>query len=128
MNSVLIDTNVLIYALDSNSIYYHQSIKILMNNDLELYVTTKNISEYFSVCSKLKIDETIIWKFYEELKLNTILLFPDNKSIYLLEHLLKKYKPTGNRIYDLEIFSIMISHGIEEIATFNLDDFKILQK
>lgn len=124
MNSVLIDSNVLIYALDSNSIYHHQSITILMSNELELYISTKNISEYFSVCSKLKIEDSIIWKFYEELKLNTILLFPDNQSVYLFENLLKKYKPTGNRIYDIEIVSIMIRHGINEIATFNLDDFK----
>ena len=95
-----------------------------MNNELELYISTKNISEYFSVCSKLKLENATIWKFYEELKLNTTLLFPDNQSVYLFENLLKKYKPTGNRIYDIEIVSIMIRHGINEIATFNFDDFK----
>ena len=59
MSSVLIDSNILIYALDSDSIYHQQSINILMNKELELYICTKNISEYFSVCSKLKIEDSI---------------------------------------------------------------------
>ena len=56
MNKILVDTNVLIYALDKNSLFYDRAVKILTKTDTIIYLTSKNISEFFAVCTKLKVD------------------------------------------------------------------------
>lgn len=56
MIDVLLDTNVLIYAMDEGSVYHHVADAILRNPDCKLFITTKNISEFFAVTSKHKID------------------------------------------------------------------------
>jgi len=124
MNKVLIDTNILIYGMDESSEFHKKSKEILTNNKFNLYITTKNISEYFAVCTKLKIDKKIVLGFYNDIKENTITLYPNNKSIIKFEILFKKYFPVGNRVYDLEIVSVMLANNVKYLATFNTKDFE----
>ncbi|MEK7255900.1 MAG: type II toxin-antitoxin system VapC family toxin [Bacteroidota bacterium] len=124
MTNVLLDTNILIYALDDNSIFHQKASEILQRDDLNLFVATKNISEYFAVCSKLGIDRPKVYGFYEDLQLNVSFLFPSEESLLHFETLIKKYEPKGNRVFDLEIVSVMLANNLVKIATFNIGDFK----
>jgi predicted nucleic acid-binding protein len=123
MTKLLIDTNVLIYAMDENSPFNTSAALMLQNPNLSLHITTKNISEFFSVCTKLNVPQASAFKFYYDLKNNATVLFPDTDSLRLLEVLLEKYNPKGNRVFDMEIVSIMLANGINKIATFNTKDF-----
>ena len=78
---------------------------------------------YFAVCTKLSIKEKDIWNFYRELRENTTLLFPDSDSIAYFEQLVKRYKPIGNRVFDIEIVSVMLANDISKLATANTKDF-----
>lgn len=124
MSKILLDTNVLIYALDGSSSFYENARKLLENEDFSLYVATKNISEYFAVCSKLDFAKENIWGFYNEVKENCQILIPTYESIKIFEQLLQKYEPRGNRIYDVEIVSLMLDNNIKQVATANFSDFK----
>jgi hypothetical protein len=42
--------------------------------------------------------------------------------------LIKKYKPAANRVYDIEIISIMHANGIIDISTFNDKDFEMVEE
>ena len=123
MNELFVDTNVFIYALDKNSIYNEQSSQILTSQENMLFTSSKNISELFAVISKLNINKMLFNRFYTELKQNTGILFPNNDSLEKFEKLMKKYNPVGNRVFDIEIVSIMLSYGIKHLATFNKKDF-----
>jgi predicted nucleic acid-binding protein len=35
----------------------------------------------------------------------------------------RKYNPRGNRVYDIEIVSVMLANGLKKVATANIDDF-----
>jgi predicted nucleic acid-binding protein len=120
---VLLDTNILLYALDSGNPYHSQAVKLLKDPALKFSVTTKNISEYFAVCSKLEIQLTIAMVFYHSLCQNAQVLFPNEASLLLFEQLIQKYNPRGNRVFDLEIVSIALANGISEIVTVNTKDF-----
>lgn len=122
MNKLLIDTNVFIYNIDKSSKYHKPAYEIL-NSDKELYTTTKNISEYFAVLTKLEINYEIIWNYYLDIKRNVNILYPSKKSLLLFEELIEKYRPEGNRIYDIEIVSVMASYKVPLLGTFNLKDF-----
>lgn len=48
MNKILVDTNVLIYSIDEDSKYFDSAQKIF-SEELELYTTSKNLSEFLTV-------------------------------------------------------------------------------
>lgn len=123
MSEVLIDTNVFIYALDKDSIYHQQSSQILTSSNNILFTTSKNISELFAATSKININRAAFNRFYGELKQNIGILFPTSESLEVFEKLIKKYKPIGNRVFDIEIVSIMLSYNIKRLATINKKDF-----
>jgi predicted nucleic acid-binding protein len=128
MINVFTDTNVLVYGIDQKSKFNKASSDILNNKDNNLFVTTKNISEYFSVCTKLQIEKDVIWGFYNDIKENITILFPDTKSLSFFETLIKKYNPIGNQVYDIEIVSVMLANKIKKLATFNEKDFKNIEE
>jgi len=61
---------------------------------------------------------------YKEIKKNVTILYPNNESLRTFEQLNEKYQPKGNRVYDVEIVSVLITNNISKIATVNTDDFK----
>jgi predicted nucleic acid-binding protein len=120
----LVDTNILIYAYDSASVFHRQAMTFLQDTDINLYITSKNISEFFAVLTKQDEPFSKIFLFYEDIIYNSTLLFPNQKSLDILENLLQKYQPRGNRVFDIEIVSIALSNGIDTVATINEKDFK----
>lgn len=122
MSKLLIDTNIFIYALDPESIHYKKCVGYLTSSH-QLFTTSKNISEYFAVTSKLNVKTETVLGFYDEIKRNITILFPNDKSLKVFEKLYGKYLPKGNRVFDLEIVSIMIANRLNTIATINQKDF-----
>lgn len=49
MNRLFIDTNVLVYALDKDSVFYAKARALLFDTPCDLFTSTKNISEFFIV-------------------------------------------------------------------------------
>lgn len=92
----LVDSNVLVYAYDKNSIFHQKATAFLSNPAFEFYVSTKNISEYFSVLSKFGEPFAKAFQFYQSIKSNAIVLYPDHNSLPLFETLMDKYQPVGN--------------------------------
>ena len=123
MIDLLIDTNVLIYAMDEKSMYNQIAQEILLNSNHNLFITSKNISEFFAVTSKKKIAPEICLDKYFQIKTVSTILFPSESSLSIFENLIRDYHPKGNQIYDIEIVSIMIANDISHIATFNKKDF-----
>lgn len=124
MSSILLDTNILIYALDRSSAFHKESVQIIENPDFDLYITTKVVSEYFAVCSRLELENSVILTFYNELRKNSSMVYPNSDSIELFEKMIQKYNPKGNRVYDIEIASVANAYNIDFIASFNVSDFE----
>ena len=51
-DAILVDTNVLIYAVDADSRFHEQAIKFLSDSALKLFTTSKNISESLVVLTR----------------------------------------------------------------------------
>ena len=49
---ILVDTNVLIYAVDADSRFHEQAIKFLSDSALKLFTTSKNVSEFLVVLTR----------------------------------------------------------------------------
>lgn len=70
------------------------------------------------------IDKEKVIGFYNEIKSNITILYPSNESLKTFELLIDNYQPKGNRVYDVEIVSILATNKVSKIATVNIDDFK----
>lgn len=120
---VLIDTNILVYAYDGNSVFHAKAVAFLSDPAFDFYISTKNVSEFFAVLSKQLAPFDLVFKFYQAILANATMLYPNKSSLTIFETLLHKYQPKGNRVFDLEIVSIALANSISEIATANGKDF-----
>lgn len=118
---VLIDTNVLLYAMDKSSAFNKISVEILENTNYELFVSTKNISELIAVCTKQNIDRQIILAYIEEI---ATLLYPNKQSFDKFLKIITENEIKGNAVYDMEIVAIAQTNAVNQIATFNHKDFR----
>lgn len=129
--ALLVDTNILIYAIDSDSIFHEKALNLILSSEYKLYTTSKNISEFLVVLTReeyIKIEVTEVLKILNNLLLNFEILYPNKDTSHKLEGLLKKYKPRGLKIHDFEIISIGLTYGVDRIATQNTSDFKIIKE
>ena len=123
MNKWLIDTNVFVYDLDAGSVFHKEAHRILTSENI-LFTTHKNITELFAVLSKFQVSYDIILSYYHDIRKNVQILYPDEDTLLKFESLANKYSVKGNRIYDMEIIAIMLTHQITTVATFNIKDFE----
>ena len=124
MKKILLDTNLLLYSMDANSKFYEISTNILENEAYDLFVSTKNIAELLAVNSKLKIDKSITLSFINEILDISTLLYPTKHSFDIFLQIISNYSIKGNKVYDMEIVSIMLANKLDTIATFNHKDFR----
>jgi predicted nucleic acid-binding protein len=127
MEKILIDTNILIYSIDKESLYHAKSYEIVNSKQFDKYLSSKNISEFLAVTTReipyfLSMEEVL--ESVDFFISNFSILYPSNYSFEIFRKLLVKYKPKGNKIHDLEIVSLAITNKIDEIKTFNEKDFK----
>lgn len=126
---VLLDTNVLIYAIDTRSAFHQDSLRFMDTYEGGLYTTSKNLSEYISAGTggddPLFSTEEAVQDIEDFANFITI-LYPDERSLSQLKALLSRYNVRGKRVHDIEIAAIALTNDIEHIATFNTKDFKSL--
>lgn len=131
MNNLLLDTNVLVYAIDVDSKYHRQSLKLLQSKDYNLGTSSKNISELLVVLTRgplVSINSDEALDVVSNLTSNIQVLYPNLNSSKIFYELIQKYKPSGLRIHDFEIISIGIENDFREFATFNTKDFKLIEE
>jgi predicted nucleic acid-binding protein len=118
-----IDTNILIYSFDKDSIFYDSSKKLINQNKDNICMASKTIAEFVCVFSKLKKYE-IIENELEKIIDTFTILCSDDSSLNHFKNLVLKYKPYGNKSYDFEIASVMLANGIKKIVTVNKADYE----
>ena len=52
MSELLLDTNILVYAIDEDSEFFTKSRSILSETDYELGTTSKNLAEFLAVTTR----------------------------------------------------------------------------
>lgn len=130
MSKILVDTNVLIYAKDTDSVFHQKSIA-LFESKAELFLTSKNLSEYYAVVTKGEsplLNPSDALRDLVEFESRCVLLHSTERSYSILQDLISQHKPKGLKIHDFEIASIAIAHGVNQIATFNKSDFQSIQE
>ncbi len=125
-NLVLVDTNILIYAIDADSQFHERALKFLSNDTLRFFTTSKNISEFLVVLTRneeIDLSSAECLEILNSLLANVTILYPNPMTFNVFQDLVRKYNPRGLWIHDIEIASIGIGYGVLTIATNNVADF-----
>jgi len=131
---LLIDTNVLIYAVDDSSKHHTASRSVLDRAQSEngnLCTAPQNFAEFFSlvtnprrVTSPQSVEEAL--KTVEAMMSLPglgVLPVPLDVVMRWIE-LCRKHSVKGAGIYDLQIVATMQANGVHRIATFDAADFQ----
>lgn len=125
---MLVDSNILIYAINHSSPKNKMAQIFLQNNVGNLQVAHQNILETLRVLTHpkfphpMKINDAL--KSIENILKACHLICSVEKTIYITLLLIKKNKLVSDQIFDTYLVATAISNGITTIATDNTRDFK----
>lgn len=130
----LIDTNVMVYAVDSESPYHVVSKSLLdraVNTDAGLCVTSQIIAEFCAVITDRRrvrnpLDPTAaasVVRTLIALPGLRLLTQPVGAELHFAD-LIEKHGRVGPRIFDLFLVAVMRGNGVQRIYTFNKRDFE----
>ncbi|MEX0616357.1 MAG: PIN domain-containing protein [Candidatus Woykebacteria bacterium] len=125
---MLIDSNILIYAINADSPKYTLSQKFLKENKENLEITHQNILESIRILTHSKFPSPMEPEQAVEsvLKIAEIgrIISPNIRTIFIGLELIKKHSLGGNRIFDAYLDAAALTNDIDTIATDNVKDFQ----
>jgi predicted nucleic acid-binding protein len=129
---MLIDSNILVYAINTASPKHKKAQLFLQDNSTDLVVAHQNILETIRVLTHPK--------FTKRMKLKDALasvggiikvariIQPKDETYYIVLELMKKYHLKGDEIFDAYLVSTALSNDVDLIVTDNIKDFKKLKE
>ena len=122
MSKLLVNTDLLIYAIDEDSQFYDRARRLLYESGHELFTTSRNISEFIAVVTRdnpplLSVHQAV--KLADEIEQNFTVLYPTPDSSRILRGLLRKYQAVGPQLHEFEIVSISLSCQVTLLGTLN---------
>ncbi len=131
--TVLIDTNILVYSLDRKNQLKHRIAEELLNKcwkrKTKYVISTQNLAEFFVVMTK-KASPPIPDEDVEGI-INDILSFSNWKVLSYnpktLSRAMSLHKKTKKHFWDCLIAATMLENGIFQILTENVSDFKEIE-
>lgn len=128
---MLIDSNILIYAINADSPKNGLAKKFLEDNLRKVQIAHQSIFETIRVLTHKKFSNPMKVKAAAEAVYAILepgrVVTPNETSLYLGLELIKKHNLTGNRIFDAYLAATALSNDIGVIATDNVKDFKIFE-
>jgi predicted nucleic acid-binding protein len=132
---ITIDTNILLRAADRDSKDHQLAKDVLFKlseHEVDIYISPQIIYEFWVVLTRpiesngLGLDVETTYNIIKE----TLIYYPcitENENLFptWLE-MVVKYKVIGVRAHDIRLAAWMKNNKIEEIVTFNTNDFKNL--
>ena len=131
----LVDSNILVYAHDSES-SMHEQAKLWLEksvNEQSVVTSWQNLLEFYSVITSSKrclnplssAKAGYIVKKYDD---HLEVISPNKKSGMVLLEFLSKSNIKGPEIYDYYLASVALANGVKTIYTANTNDFKTMKE
>jgi len=126
MSSKLLDTNILVYAVNTNSEFYKKSQDLVRLH--KFFTTSQNIIETYRVITSIDFynpqTKSQAKKYLQTISQLHEVLYPTQETTEQLFDLLGKHKINSYQIFDANLVAIMIENNIDTIITNNEKDFK----
>ncbi len=127
-----LDTNILLAATDTGRRAYVAAVSVftkLTGDGIHLAISGQVIREYLVVATRPIEQNGLGLKLHDaldniaEFRSRTIFLEETLEVTDQLVELIKSTGIHGKRIHDINIAATMLSHGVENLVTFNPGDF-----
>lgn len=130
-DKLFLDTNILVYLANEDSPYHPGVLKMFgdLKESYDCWISRQVLREYAVIVSRPDFMEKPldVKSLIEDLtEWETIFSVADEvaKVTDNLKKLLSAYEIRGKRIHDANIVATMMSYGIFDLLTMDVDDFK----
>jgi len=134
-NSILFDTNILIYNQDRKSKFYDLASQYhdkVLDGKLQGVIASQNILEFSAVMMNKKIiskplsQKMVSGEIQKYINSGTFtFIYPTNETHAIYLNLLKKYQlKNPHQVFDLYLVATMLSSKVHVILTANGKDFQ----
>ncbi len=125
---ILVDSNVLVYAINTSSPKHAAAQNFLNKNNKSLVIAHQNILESLRVLTHPKFSSpmsaTDALAAITAIGDSCRIITPDLSASYLAIELIKQQQITGNQIFDAYLAATALAAGLRAIATDNARDFQ----
>ncbi len=125
---MLIDSNILVYAINTLSSKHQKAKAFLQSEQNNLVVAHQNILESLRVLTHPKflnpMSVTKALKALNNIAGNLRIIHANNSTYYLVLELIKKYHLKSDIVFDAYLVATALSNGVDTIVTDNIKDFK----
>ncbi len=122
----MVDTNILIYAFDENSIH-HKVCYSLVNSNENLYTTHNNLLEFYLVLTSKAFLKNYNIDLVKQallfIKQKMIIVYSTEITEIILTDLVNQFTPKSGQIFDFLILAQTIENNLDGIYTYNISDF-----
>jgi predicted nucleic acid-binding protein len=129
---VLVDSNVIVYAINISSPKHKKAQRFLQREKERLSVSHQNVFESLRVLthpkfpSPMPMDQAL--DAVERIVRVLDLISPSPRTYYLTQELIMKYRVSSDRIFDAYLTATALDNDVLEIATDNEKDFLVFQE
>jgi predicted nucleic acid-binding protein len=131
--TILADSGVLLRLLESTDPWHghsNRAVAALKRGGDILSVATQNLAEFWNVCTRpttarggLGLDTTEVTKRLATLEHIFAILSEQPTTYSIWRHFVTTLGIKGKQVHDARLVALMLSHGIDNILTFNTADF-----
>jgi toxin-antitoxin system PIN domain toxin len=131
----VVDTNILIYALDADAPQHASSDGLLQaarSPATLLYLTSQTLCEFYSIITNPRRISTPYSPTEALVAISALLSLPGIRvlptpaqAVLGWMTLLKRHPVTGGDVFDLQLVATMQANDVHRIYTFNTRDFEV---
>ena len=125
---MLIDSNILIYAINISSPKSKVAGQFLKNNEKQLVIAHQNIFEAIRVLTHPKFGQSVTSKdaikSVMSIASSSKVITPNFKTHFLALELIERHNLTANKVFDAYLAATALSNEIDTIVTDNVKDFQ----
>lgn len=124
---MLIDSNLLVYAINRSSPKHQAAQAFLVDNSTSLVVAQQNILETFRVLTHSKfaspMTPSAAVQAIKGITSACRLIHPNRTTLHVAIGLVQKHKLSGDQVFDAYLAATALSGDVTTIATANTRDF-----
>lgn len=133
--SVVFDSNILVYGHNSDSTFHNQAlylIKDVLVGNIEGVLTHQNLLEFYSIITDSK---RVVKPLLPNLALDLVkqylnspfrIIAPNENTVDFVLSLSSRLNIKDGQIFDIYLVATMLSHKISTILTTNIKDFEMI--
>lgn len=129
----LLDTNVLLRLIEKTHEQHEHAEAAVLNlrrQNCSFVTFLQNISEFWNVCTRpmenngLGLPISYTYQQLENIE-KAVTVLEDNADVYPnFRRLVVEHSVVGVKVHDAKIVAAMMAHGIENLLTFDVKDFR----